>query len=174
MLHLLATVALPVAEPRYTTTTSDFVKIGETYKPRNAAARAVVREFQLQLRRVAHHYGHARIAISGQIGPATLALFAAVQADAGDYVMGDASTCLGVAQNAPMTLTQAPYLESRLLGRGLKVATRPVTSGHGMLETYTCLRCGYVEWYCQQPLEIPIGPEYMSELIDYTPTAPHR
>ena len=42
---------------------------------------------------------------------------------------------------------------------------------HGM---YTCVACGYVEWWCEEPSEIPIGPEYMSELVDYTPDAPFR
>ncbi|MCX5741308.1 MAG: hypothetical protein NT062_02285 [Proteobacteria bacterium] len=38
--------------------------------------------------------------------------------------------------------------------------------GFGVFEVYICKRCGFVEWYCQDPLEIPIGPEYMTEDVD--------
>jgi hypothetical protein len=78
------------------------------------------------------------------------------------------------AEIAPMTLTQAPKVDAFRKGRGASVQSPTVVLGDGMLETYTCLRCGYVEWYCERPSEIPIGPEYMSELIDYTLSAPHR
>jgi hypothetical protein len=36
----------------------------------------------------------------------------------------------------------------------------------GMLEAYTCRRCGFTEWYAQEPEDIPIGPAYGTELID--------
>jgi hypothetical protein len=38
--------------------------------------------------------------------------------------------------------------------------------GRGMLEAYVCRACGYVEWYCTDPENIPIGPEYMTEEVD--------
>lgn len=41
-----------------------------------------------------------------------------------------------------------------------------VRRGFGVLEAFICKRCGFVEWYCQDPLEIPIGPEYMTEEVD--------
>jgi hypothetical protein len=47
-------------------------------------------------------------------------------------------------------------------------------SGFGVLEIYVCRRCGFVEWYCQKPEEIPIGPEYMTEEIDVTGDGPYR
>jgi len=75
---------------------------------------------------------------------------------------------------APMTLTQRPKLEPRIFRKGVKVDAPTVVRGEGMLEAYTCLSCGFVEWYVEDPTEIPIGPEYMSELIDYTPDAPYR
>jgi hypothetical protein len=73
---------------------------------------------------------------------------------------------------APMTLTQAPKLQPKLIGRGMSVSAPSIVLGDGMLETYTCIACGYVEWWCENPTEIPIGPEYMSELVDYWPDAP--
>jgi hypothetical protein len=38
-------------------------------------------------------------------------------------------------------------------------------SGFGILEIYICRQCGFVEWYCQDPERIPIGPEYMTEEV---------
>jgi hypothetical protein len=66
---------------------------------------------------------------------------------------------------APMMLTASPT-----------AAAPPNIAfhGHGLLETYTCLGCGFVEWYCLNPERIPIGPEYMTELFDCTPGAPYR
>lgn len=46
--------------------------------------------------------------------------------------------------------------------------------GHGVLEAYICKACGFVEWYCQAPEEIPIGPEYMTEEIDVDAGGPYR
>ncbi len=36
----------------------------------------------------------------------------------------------------------------------------------GWLEAYVCRACGFVEWYCCDPDKLPIGPEYMTELVD--------
>ena len=47
-------------------------------------------------------------------------------------------------------------------------------SGFGILEMYICRKCGFVEWYCQRPEEIPIGPEYLTEEIDADGDAPYR
>jgi hypothetical protein len=40
------------------------------------------------------------------------------------------------------------------------------SSGRGNLEAYVCRACGYIEWYCNDPENIPIGPELMTEEID--------
>ena len=37
----------------------------------------------------------------------------------------------------------------------------------GYLEQYICRKCGFIEWYCNDPEHIPIGPQYMTELVDY-------
>ena len=55
-----------------------------------------------------------------------------------------------------------------------KVEQSHVVRGRGVLEMYICTSCGFVEWYCQDPESIPIGPENMSEIVDYTPTEPYR
>jgi hypothetical protein len=36
-----------------------------------------------------------------------------------------------------------------------------------------CKHCGLVEWFCLNPARIPIGPQYMTESIDYD-AAPYR
>ena len=46
--------------------------------------------------------------------------------------------------------------------------------GLGMLELYICKACGFTEWYCQRPDEIPIGPEYMTEEVDLEAGGPYR
>ena len=35
----------------------------------------------------------------------------------------------------------------------------------GILEMYVCRACGYVEWYCTDPQSIPIGPQFMTEIV---------
>ncbi len=45
----------------------------------------------------------------------------------------------------------------------------------GHLEQYICKKCGYLEWYCNDPERIPIGPAYMTESIDYAASdTPYR
>ncbi|MCA9674287.1 MAG: hypothetical protein KC464_04520, partial [Myxococcales bacterium] len=44
----------------------------------------------------------------------------------------------------------------------------------GLLEAYTCRRCGFTEWYAQEPEDIPIGPAYGTELIDLDDDGPYR
>ena len=38
--------------------------------------------------------------------------------------------------------------------------------GLGVFECYICKRCGFVDWYCQDPEHIPIGKQYMTEEVD--------
>ena len=77
---------------------------------------------------------------------------------------------------APMTLTQDPRVSARLVfaGNDVNPPSLKAGHGHGMLEAYTCLTCGFVEWYCADAKDIPIGPEYMSELVDYASATPYR
>lgn len=68
--------------------------------------------------------------------------------------------------SAPMYVTHAP---SRYEGwfsttvRELEIEK----TGAGLLETYICKKCGFVEWYCADVEKIPLGPHYMTEEIDY-------
>ena len=74
--------------------------------------------------------------------------------------------------SAPMFLTHVPTVDAGWLS----TTAKPIdaTSGHGMLETYVCWRCGFVEWYCSGVQQIPIHPMMMTELIDYESDAPYR
>lgn len=55
-----------------------------------------------------------------------------------------------------------------------KVQPIHARSGFGVLEAYICRKCGFVEWYCQNAEEIPIGPEYMTEELDADGDTPYR
>ena len=48
-------------------------------------------------------------------------------------------------------------------------SAQPIDSrkAFGYLEQYICRGCGFVEWYCNDPERVPIGPAYMTEAIDY-------
>jgi hypothetical protein len=69
-------------------------------------------------------------------------------------------------QAAPMTLTMEPVLLERLFG-GRRLGYTDMWKGLGYLETYVCSGCGFVEWYCVDPESIPVGPEYMADIVDY-------
>jgi hypothetical protein len=77
-------------------------------------------------------------------------------------------------QAAPMTLTMAPVVFERFFG-GKRLGYTDVWNGRGQLETYVCAGCGFVEWYCVDPESIPLGPEYMADVVDYSqPATPYR
>lgn len=44
----------------------------------------------------------------------------------------------------------------------------------GLLEMYVCRGCGYIEWYCSDPQTVPIGPQFMTELVEQSPDGPYR
>jgi hypothetical protein len=54
------------------------------------------------------------------------------------------------------------------------VAPPTPLDGLGVFEAYICKRCGFVDWYCQDPESIPIGPEFMTEEVDSESTEPYR
>jgi hypothetical protein len=67
----------------------------------------------------------------------------------------------GENRQAPMTVTYAYGLATLL--------------GLGTLEMYICKGCGLVDWYCLDPQHIPIGPQYMTEEVDYkSDVGPYR
>ena len=74
----------------------------------------------------------------------------------------------------PMTVTaKPPQIDHHVLGADTIDEPQPF-DGIGTVETFICRGCGFVEWYCENPEEIPIGPEYNSELIDYSSPTPYR
>jgi hypothetical protein len=88
-----------------------------------------------------------------------------LSAGGSDYVAREA---------APMTATIAPEVSPKLIFSGNSVSSAQVNQGVGRLEMYICQGCGFVEWFCQDPENIPIGTEYMSEAIDYSSETPYR
>lgn len=81
---------------------------------------------------------------------------------------------VGWEVTAPMAITAAPKIKPAFFG-GQKVQTPDILyQRHGTLETYICTGCGFVEWYCHGVDAIPIGPEYMTELVDYPASDPYR
>jgi hypothetical protein len=72
----------------------------------------------------------------------------------------------------PFALAFAPHVTMGLLG-GVHVHVPEASdrTARGILETYVCVTCGFVEWYCLDHRNIPLGPEYMADFVDYG-TAP--
>jgi hypothetical protein len=44
----------------------------------------------------------------------------------------------------------------------------------GVLEMYICRKCGFTEWYCLDPQNVPIGEGYGTELVTVEPDTPFR
>jgi hypothetical protein len=66
----------------------------------------------------------------------------------------------------PMRLSIVPTTAAGIFSSREHVEPPDPSSGRGQLEAYVCRACGFVEWYCNDPENIPIGPEYMTEEID--------
>ena len=80
-----------------------------------------------------------------------------------------------VALASPMYLTRDTDAKDRALFQGKSVATTPsLADGRGLLEAYVCASCGRIEWYCHDPEAIPIGAEFMSDVVDYEHGEPYR
>jgi hypothetical protein len=71
------------------------------------------------------------------------------------------------ARHAPMSVTYEIIRKDRWLFAGKSVDDASPHGGRGLLEMYVCRACGFVEWYCANPAYVPIGPEYMTEMIVY-------
>lgn len=97
-----------------TTTAADFTNIAGVCKPANFPALGVSRELQNQLNRVAQMKGFAKIAADGAIGPGTLALFKKVQAISAGAVMGDPTTCMGIAPDVDILSGQVKLIADAL------------------------------------------------------------
>lgn len=45
---------------------------------------------------------------------------------------------------------------------------------HGVIARYICTGCGFVEKYCDDPEQILIGPEHMTDIVEYDEGGPYR
>ena len=89
------------------TTAADFTNVGGVCKPKNLPTLAAARALQGQLNRVAQVKKFDKIVADGSVGPATLALFRKVQSAAGaGAIMGDPSSCMGVAPDVDVLSAQ--------------------------------------------------------------------
>ncbi len=96
------------------TSASDFQQIGGVCKPMNFPALNAVRVFQQQMNRVAQVKGLSKTSVDGAIGAGTLALFRKVQSLAAGSVMGDPSSCMGVAPDVDVLGAQIKDLADTL------------------------------------------------------------
>jgi len=95
-------------------TSADFTSVNGVCKARNFPALAAAKELQAQLNRVAQMKKFGKIGVDGAIGPGTLALFRAVQTAAAGAVMGDPSSCAGVAADADVLSEQVKAFANSL------------------------------------------------------------
>ena len=86
-------------------------------------------------------------------------------ATGGDYVHSSV---------APMAATVKPQTQAKWVFSGRTVDDPTPSSGAGQLEMYVCTGCGLVEWHCIDPEAIPIGSEYMTEVVDYSTGSAYR
>jgi hypothetical protein len=73
---------------------------------------------------------------------------------------------------APLAVTFAPAVRGGFWS--LRTAEPTRSSPVGILEAYVCRGCGLTEIYAEGAANIPIGPEYGTELIEVTPDGPFR
>lgn len=93
-----------------TTSSADFTAVSGVCKPKNFPALKTTQEMQRQLNRVAQVKGYSKISVDGAVGPGTLALFQKVQAISAGQVMGDPSSCMGVAPDVDVLGAQIKTL----------------------------------------------------------------
>jgi hypothetical protein len=59
----------------------------------------------------------------------------------------------------------SPFAVTFAAGIQQEVGKLPPPTPIGFFNAYICRACGYVEWYVDHPGDIPIGPEYYTELV---------
>lgn len=97
-----------------TTSAADFTQVGGVCKPQNFPALNAVREFQRQMNRVAQVKGFPKVGVDGAVGPQTVALFKSVQSLGAGSIMGDASSCMGIAPDVDVLAAQVRDLADTL------------------------------------------------------------
>lgn len=119
------------------TSAADFTSSGGVCKPKNFPALAASRGFQEQLNRVAQMKGFKKVTADGAIGPATLALFRQVQSVSSGGVMGDPSSCMGVAPDVDvlgaqvMAVADSLSAPAKVSGPTLSVAIPTIKTNSG-------------------------------------------
>lgn len=96
------------------TSSADFTSIGGVCKAKNFPALNASREMQRQLNRVAQVKGFTKISADGDVGAATLALFRRVQALSPGGIMGDPTSCMGIAPDVDVLGAQVKALADSL------------------------------------------------------------
>lgn len=71
-----------------------------------------------------------------------------------------------IAAYAPMTATYPVVTTTRGFFPEEFIAAPTPLDGLGVFECYICKKCGFVDWFCQDPENIPIGPQFMTEEVD--------
>ena len=66
-----------------------------------------------------------------------------------------------------LSVSSRPAIGAMPAGRA--VYGPDLASPRGILSRYICTACGFVDQFCDEPDAIPIGPEYMTDLIVYEP-----
>jgi hypothetical protein len=74
---------------------------------------------------------------------------------------------------APLAITFAPAVRDRSFW-ALRTAEPTRSTPVGIIEAYVCRGCGLTELYTEGAADIPIGPEYGTELIEVTTDGPFR
>jgi hypothetical protein len=72
---------------------------------------------------------------------------------------------------SPMAVTYQHEYQTGPIAGPLAIDSRKT---YGFLEMYICRKCGLVEWYCNDPENIPLGPQFMTEDVSYEGEGPYR
>ena len=94
-----------------------------------------------------------------------------VTIDATSFLLGVSWTGAVQVVPLPVAMTWAVHFEQRVhmgvvaVGSGIKLG-----EPRGLLARYMCSGCGFVEVFCDQPESVPIGPEYSTDVVDFTPS----
>jgi hypothetical protein len=73
---------------------------------------------------------------------------------------------------APLAITFAPAVRGGVWS--LRTAEPTRSTPVGIIEAYVCRGCGFTELYTDGAADIPIGPEYGTELIEVPTGGPFR
>jgi hypothetical protein len=75
----------------------------------------------------------------------------------------------------PMAVTYGTTVTASVwTGRVTGVVGANESAPFGILEMYVCARCGFCEWYCRDPENIPIGPEFGTQKVRVGGDTPYR